>query len=235
MLAVYAAFALTLALLRRTQRQSAAQSERLLQAQKMEAVGQLAGGIAHDFNNLLLGIRGFTELAQLSLDPSEPAYDDLGEAIAATERATLLTRQLLSFSREQVLQPTVVDPNAAVSGVVSLLDQLIGEKITVKVDLKPDVPCVEADPGQLGQVIVNLALNARDAMPTGGRLTIRTSYSDVGPYDAGESRAPGSSLRSRTRDSVWARRRRSGCSTPSSRRRTRARAPAWASQPSGRS
>ena len=186
MLAVYAAFALTLALLRRTQQQSAAQSERLLQAQKMEAVGQLAGGIAHDFNNLLLGIRGFTELAQLSLDPSEPAYDDLGEAIAATERATLLTRQLLSFSREQVLQPAVVDPNAAVSGVVSLLDQLIGEKITVKVDLKPDVPCVEADPGQLGQVIVNLALNARDAMPTGGRLTIRTSYSDVGPYDAGE-------------------------------------------------
>ena len=187
MLAVYAAFALTLALLRRTQRQAAAQSERLLQAQKMEAVGQLAGGIAHDFNNLLLGIRGFTELAQLSLDPGEPAYDDLGEAIAATDRATLLTRQLLSFSREQVLQPAVVDPNAAVSGVVSLLDQLIGEKITVKVDLKPDVPCVEADPGQLGQVIVNLALNARDAMSTGGKLTIRTSYSDVGPYDAGEA------------------------------------------------
>ena len=186
MLAVYAAFALTLALLRRTQRQAAAQSERLLQAQKMEAVGQLAGGIAHDFNNLLLGVRGFTELAQLSLDPGEPAYDDLGEAIAATDRATLLTRQLLSFSREQVLQPTVVDPNAAVSGVVSLLDQLIGEKITVKVDLKPDVPCVEADAGQLGQVIVNLALNARDAMSTGGKLTIRTSYSDVGPYDTGE-------------------------------------------------
>ena len=187
MLSVYAAFALTLAVLRRTQRQAAAQSERLLQAQKMEAVGQLAGGIAHDFNNLLLGIRGFTELAQLSLDPGDPAHDDLGEAIAATERATLLTRQLLSFSREQVLQPVVVDPNAAVTGVVSLLDRLIGEKITVKVDLKPDVPCVEADPGQLGQVIVNLALNARDAMASGGRLTIRTSYSEVGPYDAGEA------------------------------------------------
>ena len=139
MLAVYAAFALTLALLRRTQRRGAAQSERLLQAQKMEAVGQLAGGIAHDFNNLLLGIRGFTELAQASLGAGTPAHDDLGQAIAATDRATLLTRQLLSFSREQVLQPVVVDPNAAVAGVVSLLDRLIGEKITIKVDLKPDV------------------------------------------------------------------------------------------------
>jgi signal transduction histidine kinase len=190
MLAVYAAFALTLAVLRRTQRQAAVQSERLLQAQKMEAVGQLAGGIAHDFNNLLLGIRGFTELAQASLDPGTPAHDDLGEAIAATDRATLLTRQLLSFSREQVLQPVVVDPNAAVSGVVSLLDRLIGDKIVVKVDLKPDVPCVEADPGQLGQVIVNLAVNARDAMSTGGKLTIRTSYSDVGPFAAGEGSGP---------------------------------------------
>ena len=190
MLAVYAAFALTLAVLRRTQRQAAVQSERLLQAQKMEAVGQLAGGIAHDFNNLLLGIRGFTELAQASLGPGTPAHDDLGEAIAATDRATLLTRQLLSFSREQVLQPVVVDPNAAVSGVVSLLDRLIGDKITVKVDLKPDVPCVEADPGQLGQVIVNLAVNARDAMSTGGKLTIRTSYSDVGPFAAGEGSGP---------------------------------------------
>ena len=190
MLAVYAAFALTLAVLRRTQREAAAQSERLLQAQKMEAVGQLAGGIAHDFNNLLLGIRGFSELAQLSLEPGAPAHADLGDAIAATDRATLLTRQLLSFSREQVLQPVVVDPNAAVAGVVSLLDRLIGEKITVKVDLQPDVPCVEADPGQLGQVIVNLAVNARDAMSTGGKLTIRTSYSDVGPYAAGEGSGP---------------------------------------------
>ena len=140
MLAVYAAFALTLGVLRRTQGQTAAQSERLLQAQKMEAVGQLAGGIAHDFNNLLLGIRGFTELAQVSLAPGTPAHDDLGEAIAATDRATLLTRQLLSFSREQVLQPVVVDPNSAVSGVVNLLDRLIGEKITVKVDLRAGCP-----------------------------------------------------------------------------------------------
>ena len=151
----------------------------------MEAVGQLAGGIAHDFNNLLLGIRGFTELARASLGPGTPAHDDLGEAIAATDRATLLTRQLLSFSREEVLKPVVVDPNAAVSGVVNLLDRLIGEKIRVKVDLQPDVPCVEADPGQLGQVIVNLAVNARDAMSTGGKLTIRTSYSNVGPFAAG--------------------------------------------------
>src|SRR6185503_16887303 len=106
--------------------------------------------------------------------PGTPAHDDLGEAIAATDRATLLTRQLLSFSREEVLKPVVVDPNAAVSEVVNLLDRLIGEKITVKIDLQPDVPCIEADPGQLGQVIVNLAVNARDAMSTGGKLTIRT-------------------------------------------------------------
>ena len=190
MLAVYGAFALTLAVLRRTQRQAAAQSERLLQAQKMEAVGQLAGGIAHDFNNLLLGIRGFTELAQGSLVAGTPAHDDLGQAIAATDRAALLTRQLLSFSREQVLQPVVIDPNAAVAEVVSLLDRLIGEMITIKVDLKPDVPCVEADPGQLGQVIVNLAVNARDAMATGGNLTIRTSCSDVGPAAAEEGSGP---------------------------------------------
>jgi signal transduction histidine kinase len=190
MLAVYAAFALTLAVLRRTQLEAAGQSGRLLQAQKMEAVGQLAGGIAHDFNNLLLGIRGFTELARASLGPGTPAHDDLGEAIAATDRATLLTRQLLSFSREEVLKPIVVDPNAAVSGVVNLLDRLIGEKITIKVDLQPDVPCIEADPGQLGQVIVNLAVNARDAMSTGGKLTIRTSYSEVGPFAAGEGSGP---------------------------------------------
>jgi CheY-like chemotaxis protein len=146
----------------------------------MEAVGQLAGGIAHDFNNLLLAIRGFTELARSSLATDDPAHEDLGEAITATDRATLLTRQLLSFSREQVLQPTVIDPNFAVSEVVSMLDRLIGETISVKIDLAPDVPCVEADAGQLGQVIVNLALNARDAMSNGGKLTIRTSYSDAG-------------------------------------------------------
>ena len=172
-------------MLRRTQRQAATQSERLLQAQKMEAVGQLAGGIAHDFNNLLVGIRGFTELAQSSLVAGTPAHNDIGEAIAATDRAALLTRQLLSFSREQILQPVVIDPNSAVSGVVNLLDRLIGENISVKVDLEPDVPCVEADAGQLGQVIVNLALNGRDAMSTGGKLTIRTSHSDTCPTAGG--------------------------------------------------
>jgi signal transduction histidine kinase len=187
---LYAAFALTLILLRRMQRQAATQSERLLQSQKMEAVGQLAGGIAHDFNNLLVGIRGFTELAQSSLDTESPAHADLCEATAAADRATLLTHQLLAFSRNQVLQRMVIDPNAAVSDVATLLDRLIGEKISIKVELDPEVPCIEADPGQLGQVIVNLAVNARDAMPAGGELTIRTSGSDIDTSVLGSAAGP---------------------------------------------
>jgi nitrogen-specific signal transduction histidine kinase len=172
-------------MLRRAQSRATVHTERLLQAQKMEAVGQLAGGIAHDFNNLLVAIRGFAELAHSSLDPGDPARDDIAEAVAASDRATLLTRQLLAFSREQVLQPIVVEPNAAVSDVVSLLDRLIGSKVTITVELEPQLPCVVADSGQLGQVIVNLALNARDAMSAGGELTIRTSHSAVGGRAAG--------------------------------------------------
>jgi len=190
MLALYAAFALTLAVLRRTQRKAAAQSARLLQGQKMEAVGQLAGGIAHDFNNLLVAIRGFAELARSSIAVGTPAHDDIGEAIAASDRATLLTRQLLAFSRHQVLQPVVVDPNAAVTDVVSLLDRLIGKTISIDVDLGSNVPCIEADAGQLSQVIVNLAVNARDAMSTGGKLTIRTARSDVGGSAVGGRPGP---------------------------------------------
>ncbi|MDX6437701.1 MAG: hypothetical protein QOF45_284 [Gaiellaceae bacterium] len=190
LLLLYAAFALTLAMLRRMQRQAAMQSERLLQAQKMEAVGQLAGGIAHDFNNLLVGIRGFTELAQSSLDAGAPAHADLDEAIAAADRATLLTHQLLAFSRDQVLQPVVLDPNSTVSDVASLLDRLIGQRISIKVELDPHVPCIEGDSGQLGQVIVNLAVNARDAMPAGGELTIRTSRSDIRAFATGGASGP---------------------------------------------
>ena len=118
------------------------------------------------------------------------AHKDIGEAIAASDRATLLTRQLLAFSRHQVFQPVVIDPNAAVADVMSLLDRLIGETISIDVDLGQQVPCVEADPGQLSQVIVNLAVNARDAMKTGGKLTIRTACSDLGGSAVGGRPGP---------------------------------------------
>ena len=190
LLVLYLAFAMSLTLLVRTQKQSAAKSERLRQAQKMEAVGQLAGGIAHDFNNLLLAIRGFAELAESSLEPDAMARRDIREVIASADRATALTSQLLAFSREQVLRPVVIDPNEAVSDVITLLERLIGQDIAVVVDLDPDAPRIEVDEGQFGQVILNLAVNARDAMPDGGRLTITTARSDVCPSAAGHEAGP---------------------------------------------
>ena len=190
LLVLYLAFAISLALLVRTQKQSAAKSERLRQAQKMEAVGQLAGGIAHDFNNLLLAIRGFAELAESTLEPNATARKGIREVIASADRAKALTSQLLAFSREQVLLPVVIDPNAAVSDVVTLLERLIGEDVTIQVDLDPDAPRIEVDEGQFGQVIVNLAVNARDAMPDGGRLTITTARSNVFHSAAGDEPGP---------------------------------------------
>ena len=174
----------------RSQQQRAAQSERLRQAQKMEAVGQLAGGIAHDFNNLLLAIRGFAEHAESSLEPSSTARNDIREVIASADRAKALTSQLLAFSREQVLSPVVIDPNAAVSKVVTLVERLIGKDVTIEVGLDPDAPRIEVDEGQFGQVIVNLAVNARDAMPDGGLLTITTARSDLAPAAAGDEPGP---------------------------------------------
>jgi two-component system cell cycle sensor histidine kinase/response regulator CckA len=179
LLALYTAFALTLTLLVRTQRQSAAKSQRLRQAQKMEAIGRLAGGIAHDFNNLLLAIRGYGELVEAALPPDAAARSDIRALIASTDRASTLTSQLLAFSREQKLSLAVVDANAVVSEVMTLLDRLIGEQIEVELELASEIPLIECDASQLGQVIVNLAVNARDAMPGGGRLTIGTSRAEV--------------------------------------------------------
>jgi two-component system cell cycle sensor histidine kinase/response regulator CckA len=147
----------------------------LRQAQKMEAMGQLAGGVAHDFNNLLGVILGYSELFLERLDLTDPQRKDIKEIQKAGERAALLTRQLLAFSRKQVLQPKVLDLNAVVAGAEKLLQWLIGENIELRVVLNPAIGRVKADSGQLEQVIMNLAVNSRDAMPAGGKLTIETS------------------------------------------------------------
>ena len=145
----------------------------LRQAQKMEAIGQLAGGIAHDFNNLLTPIRGYAELVRKGLPADdEQNRADLDEVIATADRAAELARRLLAFSRRQVLQPRVVDPAAVVTGIAPLLRRLLGESIELATSAEPGRGSVRVDPGQLEQAIVNLAINARDAMPAGGRLTL---------------------------------------------------------------
>jgi two-component system cell cycle sensor histidine kinase/response regulator CckA len=146
----------------------------LRQAQKMEAVGQLAGGIAHDFNNLLTAIVGYATLLARSLAPDSPDREDVMEIIGAARRAANLTQQLLAFSRKQVLRPKVLDMNTVVRDMERILQRVIGEHITLRTSLDPGLAAVRADVSQLEQVIMNLAVNARDAMPTGGRLTIET-------------------------------------------------------------
>jgi PAS domain S-box-containing protein len=149
--------------------------EQFRQAQKMEAVGQLAGGVAHDFNNLLTAVLGNANLLQEEPDLSDTVRDEITEIVKAAERAAGLTRQLLAFGRKQVLQPTIVDVNALVTDMGHMLRRLIGEHIQLATTLAPDLAPVRADAGQLEQVILNLAINARDAMPTGGRLSIETA------------------------------------------------------------
>jgi len=146
----------------------------LLQAQKLEAVGRLAGGIAHDFNNLLTVIQGTTDLALRSLSLDHALLQDLTTILGATDRAAALTRQLLAFSRRQTLRPVVIEINAVVAGLESLLRRTLGEDIDLRIVLASQAGRVRADPGQLEQVLLNLAVNARDAMPDGGTLTIET-------------------------------------------------------------
>ncbi len=151
----------------------------LLQAQKMEAVGRLAGGVAHDFNNLLTAIIGYGQLSLANVAVGDPTHTNIQEIIAAGERAASLTRQLLTFSRKQVLQPAIVDLNRTISETRRMLQRLIGEDINIVNLTDPALGRVRADPGQIEQVILNLAINARDAMPDGGRLTIETHNDEV--------------------------------------------------------
>ena len=148
----------------------------LRHAQKMEAVGRLAGGVAHDFNNLLTVITGRSQLLLLKLPPESPLRRDVELVEETAHRASALTRQLLAFSRKQMVQPRVVDLNEIVRGMETMLGRLIGEDIGLATRLDPTAGCVRADPAQLEQMIVNLAVNARDAMPLGGRLTLETSF-----------------------------------------------------------
>jgi len=147
----------------------------LMQAQKMEAVGRLAGGVAHDFNNLLTVIISYSDLLLEDLGRDDPKREDVAAVRKAAEGAAALTHQLLAFSRQQVLQPKVLDVNATVASTEKLLRRLIGEDIQLVAKLGSGLGSVKADPGQIEQVIMNLAVNARDAMPAGGQLTIETA------------------------------------------------------------
>ena len=154
--------------------------QRYMQAQKMEAVGRLAGGIAHDFNNLLTAITGYTDLLLDDAAQDDPNSEDLYEISRAARRAATLTHQLLAFSRKQVMQPKLLDLNVLVRDVRRMLGRLIGEDIVLETELARDLGKVRADPGQLEQVVMNLAVNARDAMPDGGQLEIRTADVELG-------------------------------------------------------
>src|SRR3954469_930998 len=149
--------------------------QQLRQAQKMEAVGQLAGGVAHDFNNLLTAILGYSSLMLDDIPAEDPLRQDLVEIQSAGERAAALTRQLLAFSRRQMLQPQVVDINTTVRQLEKLLRRLISEDVELVIALAADLVPVRVDPASIEQILVSLAVNARDAMPVGGRLTIETA------------------------------------------------------------
>ena len=144
------------------------------QSQRLEAVGQLSGGIAHDFNNLLTAISGYSEMIRAGLPKGHALHEDVDEVLKASHRAAGLTRQLLAFSRQQVLQPRVLNLNDIIVETQKMLTRVIGEHIEVSTALEPDLGLVKADPGQIEQVLLNLCVNARDAMPEGGRITIET-------------------------------------------------------------
>jgi two-component system cell cycle sensor histidine kinase/response regulator CckA len=160
---------------KRAEKELRENQERLLQAQKLEAVGRLAGGVAHDFNNLLTAIAGYSEIALRRANGDELLREYLEEIKKASDRAAALTRQLLAFSRKQLLQPKVLNVNEVVADMEKMLRRIIGEDIEILTRLEPSLWRVKIDPSQLEQVILNLALNARDAMPHGGKLIITTN------------------------------------------------------------
>jgi len=171
---VTAAFERMRGTLLKNQEQRASLENQLRQAQKMEAVGRLAGGVAHDFNNLLTVIKGHSDLLEMKLGTLSAAQPSIAQVRKAADRATTLTRQLLAFSRMQVLQPRVLDLNSLISDVSKMLPMLIGEEIEYTFRPGESLARVKADPSQIEQVLVNLAVNAHDAMPNGGKLTIST-------------------------------------------------------------
>ena len=160
---------------RRTEEALRKSEEQLRQWQRVEAIGRLAGGVAHDFNNLLMTIKGCSELLLGAFDRRDPRREEVDEILKAADRATSLTRQLLAFGRRQVLQPQVLDLNAVVMNMDKMLRRLIGEDVQLMTSLDSDLWSVKVDPGMIEQVVMNLAVNSRDAMPNGGKLTIETT------------------------------------------------------------
>ncbi|HXV85280.1 MAG TPA: PAS domain S-box protein, partial [Gemmatimonadales bacterium] len=153
--------------------------EQFRQAQKMEAVGRLAGGVAHDFNNVLTAVFGYVDLLKEQFAAGSPQREDLDEIRKAADRAAGLTRQLLAFSRQQVLEPVVMNPNSLIEDLEKMLRRVIGEDVQLSLRLAPKAGNVRVDPGQLQQVLLNLVVNARDAMPTGGTISITTAGADL--------------------------------------------------------
>jgi hypothetical protein len=175
--------------------------EQLRQAHKMEAIGRLAGGVAHDFNNILTIIVGYSQMLLDSTKAADPGRDKLEQVLIAANRASVLTRQLLAFSRRQVLQPRLIDLNHLLMNIEALLRPLIGEHISIETDLGAAVSPILIDPHQIEQVVMNLAANARDAMPKGGRFRIQTSMANPSDVQAGNSpRAIGKCVRLRISD-----------------------------------
>ncbi|HET9222517.1 MAG TPA: PAS domain S-box protein [Roseiflexaceae bacterium] len=164
---------------KKAERSQAQLEQQLLQSQKMESIGSLAGGVAHDFNNLLTVIQGYCDLLEEEIGDGSPLLEELGQIRLASQRAAALTSQLLAFSRKQILSPAALALNDLVANMHKMLERLIGEDVTLMTTLEPDLRPVMADAGQIEQVIMNLVINARDAMPTGGKLIIETSNVDL--------------------------------------------------------
>ena len=163
--------------------EKAALQKQLVAAQRMETVAMVAGGIAHDFNNALTGIIGFSELLKVELEGKENALRDLDEIRRSAERASVLTRQLLTFARRQAMDPVMLDLNSVVAEAIRLLRKVVGARVDIEEALAKTLPAVMADQGQIEQVLMNLCINSRDAMPEGGRIVVETSRVVFGPGD----------------------------------------------------
>jgi signal transduction histidine kinase len=160
---------------KRAEKEKETMFAQLLQSQKMESIGLLAGGVAHDFNNILTTILGYSELAVMKMAEDDPLRTSMEDIHAAGVQASALTRQLLAFSRKQIMEIKVINLNFLITNMTKMIGRLIGEHIELQLDLENKLPNIKADPSQIEQILMNMAVNAKDAMPSGGRLTIRTS------------------------------------------------------------